>query len=469
MSYSTKIVEVPIEQVTFGTRYQELNPVIVEQLKVSIEEIGLKNPITITHDGELVAGLHRLTALGELGYEKVPVIYTEVNSVKNDIEQIDENLVRQTLLFPERAQQIVRKIKLSVKALRKQDSTESEEMEAYLRDRQTYKPLIDRLKVSEKDYLNYLETVLNVDPSVLKILVKWHVKEQMKIRNATYLSLSKMPKEWQYRFVNVVREQNKNPNTAAANLEIEYNKYLTNLRVEEARRKEQEKLRKREEERLQKLAEEQAKQAELLRKREEERKKREEEAAKQRQLLLQQMKKAKEEEERKALLRKQEELERQAKQRRLEEEKRAKLERQRLEQLHKKQAEGQRRAIEAEEKRIRAEEEKKRMAKYMREYNTSPPRLEDAKTSQSVIQVIKNEKSKPKHRVIHFSETFNLSSEAEQADYRTWIDSKGDIYDAGGRNRIQDAVSKYSKVLFICFNQLDKPKVVEEIEKFGQS
>ena len=50
------------------TIYQN-NPVAMEQLKKSIEENGLLEPITITKSGMVISGHRRIQALTELGYE----------------------------------------------------------------------------------------------------------------------------------------------------------------------------------------------------------------------------------------------------------------------------------------------------------------------------------------------------------------------------------------------------------------
>lgn len=457
MSYVTEITEMPIEKIIIdGTRYQSLNMDIVEQLKASIEEVGLKNPLTVTRKGVLVSGLHRLTALAKLNYTTVPVLLTDEDPYKNDIEQIDENLVRQTLSFIERAEQNVRKVSLMIKEQKNLDSTDSAEIRIYLDDIITYQVILDRLKIDNRDYEDYKKVILNLDRSVINHLKKLETEKKVPINKSTYITLSKLPKPWQYRFINELED--KSPNSAATNIEIEYTKYETELRVQEAKRKAQEEAKKREEERFRQLEEERKRQEALLKQQEVERRKREEEAERQRQQLLKQMREAREEAERLELLRKQEELERQEKQRRIDAERKAQHERERLEKLRLQQEEERKKAEAIEEKRLREEAEQKKMDEYLKAHNTLPPIVNN--TSENVIEVIKRQdEPKSKHRVVHFQDAFTLSNLAGKADRREWIDSLSDIH------RVKESLLKYQRVLFICYNKADFLKIVEEINK----
>ena len=53
----------------------------VEELAFSISEIGLLNPITLTGDYTLVAGLHRLEAAKLLGWTEVECTITGLDEI----------------------------------------------------------------------------------------------------------------------------------------------------------------------------------------------------------------------------------------------------------------------------------------------------------------------------------------------------------------------------------------------------
>ncbi|MGU7369511.1 hypothetical protein [Bacillus cereus] len=444
-----------------STRYQKLDGDLVQQLKASIEEIGLKNPIIITEDKVLVSGLHRLTAMKELDYKEVPVTYTTKDEYKNDIEEIDENLVRQILTFVEKAEQNVRKVMLMIKEEKGIQSINNEEVKVYLDDRATIYPILSRLKIKNEDFSDYKQVVLHVDTDVLQAMKKLENERKIPIQKSTYMTVSQLPIEWQYKYINELGD--KNPNTAAQNVFLQYNNYVTEMRVLEAKRRAETEARKVEEERLRKAEEERLRMEELYRKQEEDRRKREEEAEQKRQELMEKMKKAREEEERSALIRRQEELERQERLRREEAVRRATDERKRLEDLTRKQEEERQRIIEQDRKRKEQEAERQRLEEYYKLHNTTPPALKKNESREiSIGDIVKQKAVNPQdhYKVLHFKDTFTVYTIAEKVDRREWIDSiEEDLH------RVASIINRYESALFICYKKNEMLRVIEEIEK----
>ena len=71
----------------------------VAALAESMARIGLIHPVTVTPDGVLVAGLHRLEAARALGWEEIAI---DVMDADARLVEIDENLVRVELTELER-------------------------------------------------------------------------------------------------------------------------------------------------------------------------------------------------------------------------------------------------------------------------------------------------------------------------------------------------------------------------------
>ena len=69
----------------------------VKDLAQSIQAVGLLNPITISANNELIAGLHRLEACKSLGHDKVEVVQLSLDEIKREMATIDENLIRKHL------------------------------------------------------------------------------------------------------------------------------------------------------------------------------------------------------------------------------------------------------------------------------------------------------------------------------------------------------------------------------------
>ncbi len=110
------ISKVSIEKIKYGNNRRPINDEKVEQLKKSIELNGLLNPITVDHNFNLIAGLHRLTALILLGFKQVECNIVTYDSDENArLAEIDENLIRNELEPLERGRLVLEREKILVK------------------------------------------------------------------------------------------------------------------------------------------------------------------------------------------------------------------------------------------------------------------------------------------------------------------------------------------------------------------
>jgi len=90
-------------------RLRELVVAKVEELTESIREIGLLNPITVSRDLTLIAGNHRLAACKALGYEQIAVHVVDLNDLRRELAEIDENLMGPSLSALERGEHLIRR------------------------------------------------------------------------------------------------------------------------------------------------------------------------------------------------------------------------------------------------------------------------------------------------------------------------------------------------------------------------
>lgn len=91
-------VEIDINKIKVNVRMRKVDQSKVKELKESIQELGLLQPITISKNNELIAGAHRLEAFKQLLKFKIPCIYLNSNNPLDiELAEIDENLIRSEL------------------------------------------------------------------------------------------------------------------------------------------------------------------------------------------------------------------------------------------------------------------------------------------------------------------------------------------------------------------------------------
>jgi ParB family chromosome partitioning protein len=93
--------DISIKKVVVGDNRRPLRD--VTDLAASIAEVGLLSPIIVTPDMKLVAGLHRLTACVKLGWSKIPAFVLDLDGLRGQLVEIDENLMRAELTELDRA------------------------------------------------------------------------------------------------------------------------------------------------------------------------------------------------------------------------------------------------------------------------------------------------------------------------------------------------------------------------------
>ena len=87
----------------------ELDSETVQSLAKSIAVLGLLNPITLDQNNELIAGLHRLEAVRMLGWKEIRCNVCDLEGLRKELAEIDENIVRRTLDYMEECTQLARR------------------------------------------------------------------------------------------------------------------------------------------------------------------------------------------------------------------------------------------------------------------------------------------------------------------------------------------------------------------------
>ena len=105
-------MKIKISDIKVNPGRREVKQEPVEELEKSIAAVGLLNPITLTGDHTLVAGLHRLEAAKQLGWTEIESTIVGISSLQVELAEIDENIVRTRLTHQELGEQFLRRKEL---------------------------------------------------------------------------------------------------------------------------------------------------------------------------------------------------------------------------------------------------------------------------------------------------------------------------------------------------------------------
>jgi ParB/RepB/Spo0J family partition protein len=108
-----------IDDIVVPDGRRDVDPAVVKRLADSIENVGLRHPITIRRDRKgsdakyiLIAGRHRIEACKRLGREHVQATIVSMTNAKARMWEIAENLHRAELTVLKRKEQIAEWIEL---------------------------------------------------------------------------------------------------------------------------------------------------------------------------------------------------------------------------------------------------------------------------------------------------------------------------------------------------------------------
>ena len=101
-----------INDIKINPGRREAAPEDVQRLSESITEVGMMNPITITSDHTLVAGLHRLEEAKRLGWTEIECTISDMDELHTELAEIDENVIRTGLSDLELSDLLARRKKI---------------------------------------------------------------------------------------------------------------------------------------------------------------------------------------------------------------------------------------------------------------------------------------------------------------------------------------------------------------------
>jgi hypothetical protein len=117
---------ITIDDIDIPDGRRQVNPAAVKRLADSIDQIGLRHPITVREKGDryvLVAGRHRIEAFRKLEREHIPATIVKMTNDDARLWEIAENLHRADLSKLERDEQISEWIKITERTSKSQNES----------------------------------------------------------------------------------------------------------------------------------------------------------------------------------------------------------------------------------------------------------------------------------------------------------------------------------------------------------
>ena len=171
----------------------------VEELARSIAAVGLMNPITITQDNTLIAGLHRLEAVKLLGWTEIECVVSEADGLQAELAEIDENFVRAGLSHRELGDLLLRRKELyeaihpETRQGQRNGQTAKNANFSLLETKSFAQDTADKLGVSKRTVEQLVQTAANLTPEAKKTIRD----AGDKITKGAALKISRLPPDQQ--------------------------------------------------------------------------------------------------------------------------------------------------------------------------------------------------------------------------------------------------------------------------------
>ena len=171
----------------------------VEELARSIAAVGLMNPITVTQDNTLIAGLHRLEAAKLLGWTEIECTISDADGIQAELAEIDENFVRAGLSHRELGDLLLRRKELyeavypeTRQGMRNGQTSKNDNLTS-LQAKPFSEDTAEKLGVSKRTVERLVQTAANLTPEAKKVIRD----ADDKISRDAALKISRLPPDQQ--------------------------------------------------------------------------------------------------------------------------------------------------------------------------------------------------------------------------------------------------------------------------------
>ena len=148
----------------------------VEELARSIAAVGLMNPVTVTQDNTLIAGLHRLEAAKLLGWTEIECTVSDADGLQAELAEIDENFVRAGLSHRELGDLLLRRKELyeaihpETRQGQRNGQTAKNDNLTVLAAKPFSEDTADKLGISKRTVERLVQTAANLTPEAKKTI-----------------------------------------------------------------------------------------------------------------------------------------------------------------------------------------------------------------------------------------------------------------------------------------------------------
>ena len=105
-------MRIPISEIKINPGRRKADLIYISDLAKSISDVGLLNPITVDSSYTLIVGLHRLEAAKLLDWEEIECNVCDMDNIRAELAEIDENVIRRNLSSTEASGLLARRKKL---------------------------------------------------------------------------------------------------------------------------------------------------------------------------------------------------------------------------------------------------------------------------------------------------------------------------------------------------------------------
>ena len=192
-------MKVKISEIKINPGRRDTQQRNIEELARSVAAVGLMNPITITQDNTLIAGLHRLEAAKLLGWTEIECTVSDADGLQAELAEIDENFVRAGLSHRELGDLLLRRKELyeaihpETRQGQRNGQTVKNDKLTVLQAKPFSEDTADKLGISKRTVERLVQTAANLTPEAKKIIRD----ADDKITRGDALKISRLPPDQQ--------------------------------------------------------------------------------------------------------------------------------------------------------------------------------------------------------------------------------------------------------------------------------